>query len=47
MLTNKYKLQYNEAIKLLQFWKLYRYEDENIEEWMGRLWIAAVEVTKS
>ena len=43
MLTNKFKPQYNETIKLLQFRKLCRYEDENIEEWMGRLWVAAVE----
>ena len=27
-----------------QFRKLYRYEDENVEEeWMGRLWVAAAE----
>ena len=42
-LTYKCKLQYNKTIKLLQFRKLCRYEDENIEEWMGRLWVAAVE----
>ena len=42
-LTNKFKLQYNETIKLLQFRKLCRYEDENVEEWMGRLWVAAIE----
>ena len=42
-LTNKFKLQYNETIKLLQFSKLYRYDDGNVEEWMGRLWVAAVE----
>ena len=28
---------------MLQFRKLYRYEDENVEEWMGRLRVAAVE----
>ena len=43
MLTNKFKPQYNETIKSLQFRKLCRYEDENVEEWMGRLWVAAVE----
>ena len=43
-LTNKFKPQYNEAIKSLQFRKLYRYDDENIEEWMGRPWVAAVEI---
>ena len=42
-LTNNFKLQYNETTKLLQFGKLYRYEDENVEEWMGRLWVVAVE----
>ena len=42
-LTNKFKPQYNETIRLLQFRKLCRYEDENVEEWMGRLWVAAVE----
>ena len=30
-------------IKSLQFRKLYWYDEENIEEWMGRLYIAAVE----
>ena len=44
-LTNKFKPQYNETIKSLQFRKLYRYDDENVEEWMGRLWVAAVECT--
>ena len=42
-LCNTFKPQYNETIKLLQFRKLYRYENENMEEWMGRLHIAAVE----
>ena len=42
-LTNKCKPQYNETIKSLQFRKLYRYDDENVEEWMGRQWVAAVE----
>ena len=42
-LATKFKPQFNETIKLLQFRKLYRLEGESIEEWMGRLWIAAVE----
>ena len=36
-LTNKFKPQYNKTIKSLQFRKLHRYKDENVEEWMGRL----------
>ena len=42
-LFNKFKPQYNERIKSLQFQKLYWYDDENVEEWMGRQCIAAVE----
>ena len=42
-LTNEFKPQCNETIKLLQFRKLYRYVDENVEEWMERLQVAAVE----
>ena len=42
-LTNKFKPQYNKTIKSLQFRKLYRYDDENVEEWMGRLQVAAVD----
>ena len=42
-LSNRFKPQYNETIKSLQFKKLYWYEDENVEEGMGRLCIAAVE----
>ena len=42
-LTNKFKPQYNETIKSLQFRKLYRYDDKNVEEWMGRLQVATVE----
>ena len=41
-LANKFKPQYNETIKLLQFRKLYWLENENEEEWMGRLHMAAV-----
>ena len=43
MLTNKFKLEYNKTVKSFQFRKLCRYEDENKEEWMGRLWVATVE----
>ena len=43
-LTNKFKPQYNETIKSLQFRKLYRCYNENVGEWMGRLWVAAVEL---
>ena len=42
-LTIKFKPQYNETIKSLQFRKLCRYDDENVEEWMGRLCVAAME----
>ena len=42
-LSNKFKPQYNETNKSLQFRKLYQYDDKNVEEWMGRLHIAAVE----
>ena len=43
MLSNKFKPQYNGMIKSLQFRKLYQHDEENVEEWMGRLCIAAVE----
>ena len=42
-ISKKFKSQYKETIKSLQFRKLYRYDDENVEEWMGRLHIAAVD----
>ena len=42
-LSNKFKAQYNETIKSLQFRMFYRYDDENVEEWMGRLCIAAMQ----
>ena len=42
-LSNKFKPQYNETIKSLQFRKLYWYDEENVEEWMGRLFVAALE----
>ena len=31
-LSNKFKPQYNETIKSLQFRKLYQYEEKNVEE---------------
>ena len=43
MLSNKFKPQYNEMIESLQFRKLYQHDEENVEEWMGRPHIAAVE----
>ena len=43
MLATKFKPQFNETIKSLQFRKLYRLEGESAEEWMGGLRIAAVE----
>ena len=43
ILTNKFKPQINEMIKLLQFHKLSRQKGENAEEWMGRLWISAID----
>ena len=42
-LTNMFESQFNETIKSLPFRKLYRYDNENVEEWMGRLQVAAVE----
>ena len=41
--TNKFKPQYNEIIKSHQYRRLYRYEDENVQKWLGRIWVAAVE----
>ena len=42
-LHNKFKLQYNENTKSLEFHKLVRQPNENAEEWIGRLSLAAVE----
>ena len=42
-LAAKFWPQFNETIKLLQFRKLCRAEDESKEEWMGHLCMAAVE----
>ena len=41
--TNKFKQQYNETTKPLQFQKLVSQVNENAEEWMGRLRLTAVE----
>ena len=43
MLATKFKAQYNETIKSLKFRKLYQLDNENVEEWMGRLHVLAVE----
>ena len=43
MLATKFKLQYNETIKSMQFRKLYRLEGESADEWMGRLCVVAAE----
>ena len=42
-LSAKFKPQFNETIKSLQFRILYRFEGESTEEWMGRLRIAVAE----
>ena len=42
-LAAKFKPQFNETIKSLQFWKLHRFKCKSTEEWMGRLGIAVVE----
>ena len=42
-LTSKFKPQFNEKIKFLQFRKLCRNDGENVKEWMGRLRVAAIE----
>ena len=42
-LAEKFRPQYNETIKSLQFRKLCRSEGENAKEWMGRLCMAAAE----
>ena len=42
-LATKFRPQYSEMIKLLQFRKLYRFEGESIDEWMGRLHVAVAE----
>ena len=42
-LNNKFKAQYNDTIKSLQFCKLGRQMNENAEEWIGRVRLAAFE----
>ena len=42
-LTNKFKPQFNETIKSLQFHKLSRQDGESAEEWLGRLRMSEVE----
>ena len=43
MLSTKFKLRHNEAIKSLQFCKLARNPDTNAKEWMGRLRMSTTE----
>ena len=42
-LAAKFKPQYNETIKSLQFRKLYIFEGESVNEWMGRLHVVVAE----
>ena len=42
-LATKFKPKFNETMKSLQFRKLYRFEGESAEEWIGRLRIAVAE----
>ena len=43
MLAIKFNPQYKEMIKLLQFRKLHRLDNESVDKWMGRLHVVAVE----
>ena len=43
MLATKFKPQYNEMVKSLQFRRLYGLDNESADEWMGRLHMAVVE----
>ena len=43
MLAIKFKPQYNEMVKSLQFRKLYRQENKSADKWMGRLHVAVAE----
>ena len=43
MLSSKFRPQFNETVKSLQFRKLCRNDGENVEEWMGRLRVAEIE----
>ena len=42
-LNSKFRPQFNKLIKSLQFIKLCRSQNENAEEWIGRLKIMAAE----
>ena len=42
-LATKFKPQYNKTIKSLQFLKLCRLDIENVDEWMGILFVATAE----
>ena len=42
MFNNKFKPQYNETIKSLQFHKLMRQANESTEKWIGRIRVAAI-----
>ena len=42
-LAAKFRPQYNQTIKLLQFRQLHRIEGKGIDEWMGRLCMVAAE----
>ena len=42
-LGTKFRPQYNQTIKLLQFRQLHGIEGEGVDEWIGRLSMAAVE----
>ena len=42
-LATKFKPQYNETVKSLQFRKLYRLESERADKWMGRLHVVVAE----
>ena len=41
--SQKFRSQYNETIKSLQFRQLCRHDGENAEEWMGRLRVVVAE----
>ena len=43
ILINKFRPQFNETIKSLQFHKLSRQNGENAEEWMGKFWLSVIE----
>ena len=42
-LATKFRPQYNQTIKSLQFRQLHRIEGEGVDEWMGRLHVMAAE----